>query len=707
MQKINFLLIMAATLLFFQNCSPASEKTPIEPPEARKEEKKLIMHGDTRVDNYYYMNQRENPEVISYLEAENNYLKKTLRHTERFQEKLFDELKGRIKQDDKSVPYYSNGYYYYHRYEEGGEYPIFCRKKGSLDAEEEIILNVPQMAEGYVFYNTAGLDVSKDNKLLAFTVDTLGRRQFQVKIKNLETGKITDTDINLCGGRVVWANDNQTLFYNAIHPETLRYESVYKYNIIDEAAPQKVYFEDDETFYHVSISKTKDDSYLVLSSNSTLSNEIRILDANNPNDEFRVFQPRERNLRYSIWHDDGRFFVLTNWDATNFRLMETDANRTSKKHWQEVISHRDNVLLESIDLFDNHMVIQERAKGLRNLRVINKSTKKEHYLDFKEEAYNVYLSYNPNMDTNVLRYIYTSMTTPNTVYDYNMDTREQKLLKQDEVLGDFEPGNYETRRYFITARDNTEVPVTIVYRKGVEKDGNNPTKLYAYGSYGSSLNPRFNRNYLSLLDRGFIVAFAHVRGGQDLGRQWYEDGKLLNKKNTFYDFIDCAEFLIEKKYTNPDKLFAKGGSAGGLLVGAVANMRPDLFNGIIAGVPFVDVVTTMLDESIPLTTAEYDEWGNPNIKEHYEYMLSYSPYDNVKKQDYPNLLVTSGLHDSQVQYWEPTKWVAKLRDHNTSDNIILLYTNMKAGHGGASGRFERLREIALEYAFLIDLAEAN
>ncbi len=705
MQKKIILTSMAASLILFQNCTPGSEKTHIEPPKAKMKEKHLIMHGDTRIDHYYYMNQRDNPEVISYLEAENEYLDKMLGHTGNLQEKLFEELKGRIKQDDESAPYYKNGYYYYYRYEKGGEYPIYCRRKGSLDAEEEIILNVPEMAAVYNFYNIAAFDVSTDNNLVAFTVDTLGRRQYQVKIKNMNTGKVKDTDIKYCGGRVVWANDNKTLFYTSIHPKTLRYESIYKYNTETKAKPVEVYYEEDETFYHVSISKTKDDKYLLISSNSTLSNEVHILEADNPQGRFRVFHPRERDLRYSIWHDNGEFLVLTNWDAFNFRLMKTSAKQTSKDNWKDVIAHRKDVLLENIEVFDSHLVIQERYKGLRNIRIIDKSTGREHYIDFKEEAYSAQIGNNPNMDTDVLRYTYTSMTTPHSVYDYNMYTGEQELVKRQEVLGDFDPGNYETRRYYAGARDGTKVPVTLVYRKGLKKDGNNPLKLYGYGSYGASLNPRFNSNYISLLDRGFVVAYAHVRGGQDLGRQWYEDGKLLNKKNTFYDFIDCAEFLIEKKYTNTEKLFAKGLSAGGLLVGAVVNIRPGLFKGIIAGVPFVDVVTTMLDESIPLTTAEYDEWGNPNKPEYYKYMLSYSPYDNVTAQDYPNILVTSGLHDSQVQYWEPTKWVAKLRNHNTSDNIILLYTNMKAGHGGASGRFERLREVAMEYAFLIDLAK--
>ncbi len=705
MQKKIILTSMAASLILFQNCTPGAEKTHIEPPKAKMKEKHLIMHGDTRIDYYYYMNQREDTEVLAYLEAENEYLNKMMKHTGNLQKQLFRELKGRIKQDDESAPFYKNGYYYYHRYEEGGEYPVYCRKKGSLDAKEEIILNVPKMAAGHAFYNIATYDVSTDNNLVAFTVDTLGRRQYQVKIKNMKTGKITGTGIEYCGGSVVWANDNKTLFYTSIHPETLRYESIYKFNIAVQAEPVKVFFEEDETFYYVSISKTKDDKYLVISSNSTLSNEVHVLDADNQDGMFRIFHPREKDLRYSVWHDKGEFFILTNWNATNFRLMKTCSDKTSKENWKEVIAHREDVLLENIDVFDNHLVIQERAKGLRNIRIIDKSTGQEHYIYFKEEAYSAQIGHNPNTDTAVLRYTYTSMTTPHSVYDYNMDTGEQELVKQQEVVGDFEPGNYETRRYYAVARDGTKVPISLVYKKGLKRDGNNPVKLFGYGSYGASLNPRFNSNYLSLLDRGFVVAYAHARGGQDLGRQWYENGKLLKKKNTFYDFIDCAEFLIEKNYTRPEKLFAKGASAGGLLVGAVANMRPDFFKGIIAGVPFVDIVTTMLDESIPLTTAEYDEWGNPNKQEYYEYMLSYSPYDNVTEQDYPNILVTSGLHDSQVQFWEPTKWVAKLRTRNTSDNIILLHTNMKAGHGGASGRFERLREVAMEYAFLIDLAK--
>ncbi len=706
MQKKVILSVLAASILFFQGCGPRVEKSDVEVPEAKRDEKKLIMHGDTRIDPYYYMNQRDNPDVISYIEKENKYLDNMLKHTESLQEKLFNELTGRIKQDYKSAPYYDNGYYYYYRYEEGGEYPIYCRKKGSMDSEEEVILNVPEMAKDYSFYNVATYDVSTDNKMIAYTVDTLGRRQYRVKIKDLETGEVNDTGIKYCGGRVVWANDNQTIFYTSLHPETLRYESIYKYDVAN-GEYEEVYYEEDETFYHVSIEKTKDDRYLVISSNSRLSNEIHILDADDPDGEFEIFQPRTEDLRYRVWHDNGRFYVLTNWDAQNFRLMQTDDKNTTKENWSNVIPHRKDVFIEDIDVFDDHLVLQERVKGMRNIKIIDKSTNQEHFIDFPEEAYSAQIGRNPNMDTNILRYTYTSMTTPLTVYDYNMETGDKELIKQQEVMGEFDPGKYKTRRYNATARDGTKIPITLVYKNGIEKDGSNPTKLYGYGSYGASLNPRFNKNYLSLLDRGFVVALAHVRGGQEMGRQWYDDGKLFNKKNTFYDFIDCAEFLIKENYTSPEKFFAKGISAGGLLVGAVANKRPDLFEGIIAKVPFVDVVTTMLDESIPLTTAEYDEWGNPNKKDYYGYMLSYSPYDNVTEQDYPNLLVTSGLHDSQVQYWEPTKWVAKLRDYNTSDNKILLYTNMEAGHGGSPGRIERLREVAMEYAFLIDLANAE
>ncbi len=685
-------------------CGPVADRGEVVPPVAPQQDKMLVMHGDTRIDPFYWMNNRNDPRVIDYLEAENAFLRSAIAHTEGLQEALFAEMKGRIRQDDQSAPVYRNGYYYYTRYETGGEYPIYCRRQGSMEAQEEVMLDVNQLAEPHPYYRVGDFDVSPDNRWLVFTADTVGRRQYTILVKDLFNGDMAATGISYAGGTVVWANDSRTYFFNAIEPGTLRYHRIYRHGREPEGEPEVVYEEADDTFYYIQVSRTKDNRYLTVVANSTLSNEVWLLDADRPGGAFRVFQPRQRDLLYRVWSYNGRFYVLTNHQATNFRLMEVRGRHTGLTHWQEVIAHREEVLLEHIEVFDDFLVVQERKGGLRHMRIINKVSGQHHYLPFHEEAYTAHIGANPEMSTQVLRYNYTSLTTPNTSYDYHMLSGEQVLVKQQEVLGDFDPDNYTTLRYQVPARDGALVPLTIVYRKGLQKDGSSPLLLYAYGSYGSSADPRFNVNALSLIDRGFVYGIAHVRGGQELGRMWYEDGKLLNKKNTFYDFIDCADFLVEKGYTHPDALFASGGSAGGLLMGAVINMRPELFQGVIASVPFVDVVTTMLDESIPLTTAEYDEWGNPNDPLYYHYMLSYSPYDNVVRQKYPNMLVTSGLHDSQVQYWEPTKWVARLRKHQEGDGKILLYTNMEAGHGGASGRFRRLRELALEYAFLLDLA---
>ncbi len=696
-----FMLIM----IMMASCVQNADKEKLQPPVADIHSKELVMHGDRRIDNYYWMRDRENPEVISYLNAENEYLKAVMRHTEPLQEELFSEMKGRIRQDDESAPYFRNGYFYYVRYEVGGEYPIYCRKAGSLDAEEEVMLDVNELAKPHPYYRVGSWDVSLDNRWLAFSVDTIGRRQYTLMIKDLATGNIQKTGIRYAGGDVVWAADNQTIFFTSIEPETLRYYRINRFNVHNGEPPQVVFEEMDDTYYYIGVSRTKDNRYLMINSNATLSNEVLLLRADDPGGDFRVFQPRSRDLRYRVWPYNGKFYVLTNHEARNFRLMETTDQNTGIDAWQEVIPHRPEVLLENVELFDDFLVLQERERGLRQMQIINKITGESHYLPFEEEAYTAHISINPEMSTPILRYNYTSLTTPNSTYDYNMETGELTLVKQQEVLGDFDPDNYETRRYYVKARDGVDVPLTIVYRKGITQDGSNPLLLYGYGSYGASADPRFNINALSLLDRGFVYAIAHVRGGQEMGRHWYEDGKLLNKWNTFNDFIDCADFLVEEKYTSPDRLFASGGSAGGLLMGVVVNERPELFKGVIAGVPFVDVVTTMLDETIPLTTSEYDEWGNPNEKSYYEYMLSYSPYDNIREQAYPNLFVTSGLYDSQVQFWEPTKWVAKLRTYHTGDQKILLYTNMEAGHSGASGRFQRLRELAREYAFLLDLTD--
>jgi len=694
-----FLLLMA--IAFFAACNQDSnqtestsamyEKTDIQPPTAKKVAKELTIHGDTRIDNYYWLNEREDPEVIAYLEAENEYKDKMLEHTKEFQEKLFEEMKGRIKEEDQSVPYKDNGYFYMTRYEEGQEYPIYSRKKETLEAPEEVMLNVNEMAEPYDFYNVAGLSVSPDNKLLAFGVDTLSRRIYTLKFKNLETGEILEDEIPGTQAGYAWANDNLTIFYVAKDPQTLRGYKIMKHKLGESAEQdEEIFVEEDETYFSY-VYRTKSDKYIIIGSTTTLSQEYRILEADNPDGQFRVFQPRERGLEYDIAHFEDKFYIRTNMDAKNFRLMEVAENATNKENWKEVIPNRDDVLLEGMDIFKDYLVLSERKNGITQIRVRPWSGE-EHYIDFPEEAYVAYTSVNPQFDTEQLRLGYQSMTTPNTTYDYNMRTKEFNMLKQQEVLGDFDPSNYETERVMIEARDGAKVPVSIVYRKGFEKNGKSPLLLYGYGSYGASMDPSFSSARLSLLDRGFAYAIAHIRGGEEMGRQWYEDGKLLNKKNTFTDFIDVGEWLLENNYTNQEKLFAMGGSAGGLLMGAVVNMRPDMWKGVVAAVPFVDVVTTMLDESIPLTTFEYDEWGNPNNKEYYEYIKSYSPYDNVEAKDYPAMLVTTGLHDSQVQYWEPAKWVAKLREMKTDNNPLIMHTNMEAGHGGASGRFRRLRK---------------
>ncbi len=703
------------TAVIMNACNPAQEEAKHNELPTPVAEKKPDTLTGNRIDNYYWMklsDEQKNAEqkdgqttkVLNYLNAENDYLKANLKHTEALQEKLYNEIVGRIKQTDESVPYKRNGYWYYVRYEEGKEYPVYCRKKGTLEAAEEILLNVNEMAEGHSYYSIAGLNVSEDNKLLAYGEDTVSRRRYTLYVKDLTTGKLVGEPIINTTGGTTWANDNKTLFYSRKDSVTLLPRWIMKHKL--GAPPSKdvvVYEEKDDTFY-ASIYKTKSTKFLVIASGSTLTNDYQILNANTPDGKWTNFTPRERGLEYSIDHYQDKFYIVTNWNALNFRLMETPDTKTAKANWKEKIAHRDDTLIEDIDIFKNYLVVSERSKASTQLRIINQQTNEEHYMEFAEPAYTLYSSTNLDFDTDLLRYGYTSLTTPNSTYDYNMKTRERKLLKQTEVVGGYNPSDYQTERLWATAGDGTQIPLSVVYKKGIKKDGNNPTMLYGYGSYGISMDPTFSSTRLSLLNRGFVYVIAHIRGGQEMGRQWYEDGKMFKKKNTFTDFIDCAEFLIEEKYTSPDKLFASGGSAGGLLMGAVVNMRPDLFKGVIAAVPFVDVVTTMLDESIPLTTGEFDEWGNPKNAESYMYMLDYSPYDQVKAQNYPNMLVTTGLHDSQVQYWEPAKWVAKLRDMKTDKNKLLLRTNMETGHGGTTGRFKIYRETAEEYAFLLDLA---
>lgn len=674
-------------------------------PQAKKISKTIEKHGDIRQDDYYWLNNPEDPEVIDYLEEENAYYSKMTAHTKKLKEDLFEEMKARIKEDDQSVPYKLNGYYYITRYEKGKDYPIYTRKKGSMDAPEEILFDVNEMAKGHAFYNLAGINVSEDNKLVSFGVDTLSRRKYDIFIKNLETGEIYPERIPLTTGGATWGNDSKTLFYTRKDEKTLRADRIYRHTLgADPSQDKLVYTEDDDTF-GTYIYKSKSRKYLIIASYSTLTSEYRVLKADNPQGEFRVFQPRERGLEYGISHYGDSWYVLTNKDkALNFKLMKTSEDKTTKENWVDMIAHRADVLLEDIDIFKDYLVVSERSNGLTQIRIRRWDDSQDYYLPFDNETYTAFTTQNPEFDTKKLRYGYNSLNTPASVIDFNMETKEKTILKEAEVLGGkFDKDNYKTERLWATARDGKKIPISLVYRKGIKKDGTNPLLQYGYGSYGATIDPYFSSVRLSLLDRGFIFAIAHVRGGEYMGRQWYEDGKLLTKKNTFTDFIDVSKYLIEQGYTSSPHLYASGGSAGGLLMGAIVNMAPELYNGILASVPFVDVLTTMLDDTIPLTTGEYDEWGNPNILEYYNYIKSYSPYDNVEAKQYPNMLVTTGLHDSQVQYYEPAKWVAKLRALKTDSNLLLMHTNMDAGHGGASGRFEALKEVAMDYAFLLDL----
>jgi oligopeptidase B len=677
----------------------------ISAPQAKVIPKSLKKHKEVRIDNYFWLNNRENPEVIDYLNQENAYYESMTSHTKGFQESLYEEMKGRIKEDDSSVPYFYNGYYYITRFETGQDYPIFSRKKGSLSADEEILFNCNEMAVGHAYFKLGGLSISPDNKFASFGLDLVGRRIYTIQFKNLETGEILADKIENATGGSVWANDNNTIFYTKQDEVTLRADKVFRHKLnTDSTADVLVFNETDDTF-NVSISKEKSRKYIVIGSGSTLTTEYRILNSDNPDGEFEVFQTRVRGLEYSISHYEDSFYILTNKDkATNFKLMKTPENRTAKKFWKDLIPHREDVLLEDIEIFKNYLVVEERSNGLNHIRIMPWNGEPDYYLPFGSETYNAFTTTNIDFDTDILRYSYQSLATPSSVIDFNMKTKTKEILKEQQVLGGkFDKSNYIEERIWATARDGIKVPISVIYRKGLEKNGKNPLLLYAYGSYGITMDTYFSSTRLSLLDRGFVYAIAHIRGGEDLGRQWYEDGKLLKKKNTFTDFIDCSKFVINEKYTSADHLYAEGGSAGGLLMGVIINEAPQLYNGVIAQVPFVDVITTMLDDSIPLTTGEYDEWGNPNNKKYYDYMLSYSPYDNVKSQQYPNMYVSTGLHDSQVQYWEPAKWVAKLRNLKTDNNLLFLDTNMDAGHGGASGRFEALKDLAKEFSFLLDL----
>ncbi|MBT8310719.1 MAG: S9 family peptidase [Flavobacteriaceae bacterium] len=716
MKKMNY-LATALTLLVLLACKknePNRDYVALDVPVAEKSPEELTIHGDTRIDDYFWMrlsDEQKNAEspdeqtqkVLDYLNSENDYKERALKHTEGLQESLFDEIVGRIKKDDQSVPYNNNGYSYYTRYEEGMDYPLYCRK--NLDGgEEEIMINGPEMAKGYDYYGIGSRSVSENNELLGYGIDTVSRRRYNVYFKNLKTGDMLKDQLSNTTGGVVWANDNKTVFYTSKDPVTLRAHKIYKHVLgTDQSEDQMVYEETDDTF-SCYVFKSKSDAYIIIGSYQTLSTEFRYLDANTPNAEFKVVQPREKDLEYSLDHFEDHFYIRTNKDAKNFKLVKTPIDKTTKENWVDVIPHREDVFLQGFVVFKDHLVLTERLNGLRTIRVKDWQGENDHYIEFNDPAFVAYTSTNLDFDTDILRYGYTSLTTPNSTFDYNMNSKEQVLLKEEAVLDDeFNKDNYVSERIYATAPDGVKVPISLVYKKGTDINPETPLLLYSYGSYGSSSEPSFRSDRLSLLDRGFVYALAHIRGGQEMGRHWYEDGKLLKKKNTFTDFIACGEHLVNEGFTSPEHLYAMGGSAGGLLMGAVVNMKPELWNGVVAAVPFVDVVSTMLDETIPLTTFEFDEWGNPKNKEYYDYMKSYSPYDNVEAKDYPNILVTTGYWDSQVQYWEPAKWTAKLRELKTDDNLLVLDCDMETGHGGKSGRFERYKRTALYYSFLLNL----
>ena len=705
-------VLLSINLLFYTiQMNAQFLKTTV--PVAEKKEHWRTIHGDKVVDHYYWMYDffgkgPDSAKAVDYLKEENTYLDVVMGSTKKLQADLFAEMKARIKEKDESVPVFKNGYYYYGRTEEGKQYFKYCRKKGTLDAKEEILLDIDKMAEGHAYYSATGFEISENNLLLAYGVDEVSRRQYTIYVKNLETGEILKDVIKNTEGNPCWAADNKTLFYTEKHPVTLLSEKILRHTLGTDAAADDVVYEEKDKSNYIDVNKSKNNKFIFIHSQATMSSEIRMIAADKPNDAFKVFQPRMKDVLYDVTTLADKFLIRTNKDdAKNFKLMECPFDKTNAINWKEVIPHRNDVLVQSVEEFKDFIVISERKDGLVKMRIRSLKDNSEHYINFGEATYSADFDENPEFNSTTLRYNYTSLTTPASIYDYNMVTKDKKLMKQKEVLGGYVAEEYVTERLYATAKDGTRVPISLVYKKGFEKVGNAPLLLYAYGSYGATMDASFNSSRLSLLNRGFVYAIAHIRGGQEMGRQWYEDGKLMKKKNTFTDFIDCGEFLVKEKFTSKEHLYAQGGSAGGLLMGAVTNMAPDLWRGIIAQVPFVDVVNTMLDESIPLTTNEFDEWGNPKNKDAYFYMKSYSPYENVEKKNYPNILVTTGLHDSQVQYFEPSKWVAKLRDMKTDNNVLLLHTNMEFGHGGASGRFDYLKDVALNYAFLFTLEGIN
>ncbi|MCC2590549.1 S9 family peptidase [Chryseobacterium sp. MFBS3-17] len=677
----------------------------MQAPKAKKINTLLEKHGDHRTDAYFWMNERDNPEVTGYLRAENDYATHVMKDTEPLQEALYEEMKARYKKDDESIPYFFNEYWYIVRYEKGQEYPVFSRKHLSLDAPEEIMLDANIMAKDFAYFDLGSAAVSPDNQLAAFSTDTLGRRIFTIHFKNLMTGALLPDRLENTTGKSVWAADNRHVFYIR-KDKNLRAYQVWRHELGTAQSEDMLVFHEEDEAFDVNVFKTKSLEYIFIASSSTVSDEHRFVPATDVDAPWTILQPRMADLEYSVEHFGNDFYIITNAnDATNFKIVKTPVAQCGIAHWQDLIPHREDTLLEGFEIFRDYLVLEERTEGLLQLKIIDHNNQSSHYLPFSDPTYTAYIGINLEFATHTLRYGYTSLTRPNSTFEYDMQEKTTTLLKEQEVLGGkFVAGNYVSERIWAPSRDGkSRIPVSLVYHKDTVKSARTPLLLYGYGSYGHTVDASFSNVRLSLLDRGFIYAIAHIRGGEYLGRDWYEDGKMLNKKNTFFDFIDAAKHLITEHYTSSAHLYAMGGSAGGLLVGAVINEEPQLFHGVVAQVPFVDVVTTMLDETIPLTTGEYDEWGNPNEKEYYEYMKSYSPYDNVRETDYPHMLITTGLHDSQVQYWEPAKWVARLRELKTDDHLIIFKTDMSSGHGGASGRFESLKEDALEIAFLLKL----
>lgn len=709
MKALKPITLSALSLLVLSACNNTqnNNKTDIAAPIAKKVPFEMTHHGNTRVDNYYWMrdDERKDPEILAHLEAENSYTEQKLKHTEALQAQLFDEIKGRIVKDDQSVPVKQGDYFYGSEVSGDNEYSVYTRAKDLAGTDKQVLLDVNELAKAHDYFSVSTLTVSENDNLLAYGEDTLSRRIYTIRIKDLTTGEYLKDKIEGTSGNIVWGNDNTFLYYIKKDPQTLLGYQVYRHVLGTDQSSDELVYEEKNKAYYTYISKSKDSSLVYIHHSSTEARGVSIIDANDAKAKPTRFIPREDKHEYSIAKLNNDFYITTNLDAVNFRLMKVDASKVGDKaHWQEVIPARDNVKLEDITLFENHLVYQERENGLTNVTVRKLDSGKEFNLDFKDTAFAAGMYGNNELDNASVRLYYTSMTTPSSVIEYTLEDGKKTVLKEQKVLGDFNSDNYVSERIMVTARDGKKVPVSLVYHKDkFKKDGTNPLYQYGYGSYGATFDPTFSTSRLSLLDRGFVYAIAHIRGSQMLGRPWYEDGKKLTKKNTFNDFVDVTKALVEQGYGAKDKVFAVGGSAGGLLMGAVINQAPELYRGVASHVPFVDVVTTMLDESIPLTTNEYDEWGNPNEKAYYDYMLSYSPYDQVKRQAYPNLLVTTGLHDSQVQYFEPMKWVAKLREYKTNDNLLLFKTDMEAGHGGASGRFKRINDTALEYAFFIDL----